>query len=376
MEKRMRSFTRRTALGLTVAAWPLLARAQTKGDPLKIGATFPLTGPLAAVATEIYAGVDAALIDINRAGGIKGRPLEFVLEDTQGTPQGGIAAFRKLAQVDGVKAMYTVYTNVVTAQIPLADQLRIPFLTMIEVPGVVSKSQYGFNHASNGGLTIPVLRDYWRAKKVKRLFAFLGNNAFGQGYSALLKPAAQAIDAEYGEALIDLNETDFRGVVARAKDFTPDAILATAQGGPAETAVLRSVRELGLTVPLFTPTNNYDQKAWRDAIGSYAEGMTFAGLNVDEHANQTFVNAYRAKRGYPPGYQAAEAYDVAKMLAFAIERGGYDSEGIRTALATLKNFPSVLGGAVSMGDDHYTQISAIALWQVQAGKLIKIATPR
>lgn len=372
----MPSLSRRAVLGFSLAALPSLARAQTKAEPYKIGGTVPLTGPLASAIAEIIAAVQIAVADVNRAGGVKGRPLELDLEDTQGNPQGGVAAYRKLVQVDGVKLIWTVYTNVVTAQIPLADQLKVPFLTQVEVPGLLLKSQYGFNHASNGGLTVPVLREYWRARKVKRLFAFLGNNAFGQGYSGILKPAALAIGAEYAEAFIDLGDTDFRGVVARAKDFNPDAVLATAQGGAAETTVLRQVRELGISAPMFTPTNNFNQKSWRDGIGPYAEGMTFAGLNVDERANPTFVGEYRARQGYPPGYQAAEGYDILKMLAFALERAGDDSDGIRSVLAGLKNFPSVLGGSVSMGEDHYTQISAIALWQVSGGKLVRLPAPR
>jgi branched-chain amino acid transport system substrate-binding protein len=358
-----------------VAALPLAGAAQSNA-PYRIGATIPLTGPLVLSVAESYVGAQIAIDDINRHGGVKGHPLQIVQEDSQGSPQAGVAAMRKLVQVDGVKVVYTLYTNVVTAQIPLADQLRVPFLTMIEVPGVVSKGQYAFDHASNGGLTVPVLREYWRAKHVKRMFAFLGNNAFGQGYSTLLKAAAQAIGAEYAEAFLDLNETDFRGVVTRAKEFNPDVVLATAQGGAAETTVLRQVRELGMTVPMFTPTNNFDQKTWRDAMGPYAEGMIFAGLHVDPTVGRDFVRAYREKMGYYPGYQAGESYDCMRILAYAIGKGGYDSDGVRNALAGLKNFPSVLGGTLSMGDDHYTQIGAVGLFYVKNGKLVKLPMPK
>jgi len=168
---------------------------------------------------------------------------------------------RKLVQVDGVKVVYTLYTNVVTRAIPLADQVHVPFVTQVEVPGVVSKGNIASITPRTAGSPVPILREYWRAKHVKRVFAFLGNNAFGLGYSPLLKAAAQQIGAEYAEAFLDLSESDFRGVVTRAKDFNPDVILATAQGSAAETTVLRQVRELGMTIPMFTPTNGYDQKS-------------------------------------------------------------------------------------------------------------------
>jgi branched-chain amino acid transport system substrate-binding protein len=364
------------AAGIGAASSSSAADAQQRAEPYRIGATIPLTGPLVLSVQEAFAGAEIAVAELNRRGGVNGHRLEFVTEDTQGSPQAGVAAMRKLVQVDGVRVIFTLFTNVVTAQIPLAEQLRVPFIAMVEVPNLVSRAQYGFDHASNGGITVPLLREYWRATKVRRLFAFLGNNAFGQGYSTLLRPAAAAIGAEYAEAFLDLNNTDYRGVVTRAKDFNADAVLATAQGSAAETTVLRQVRELGMTVPMFTPSNNYDQQTWREAMGPYAEGMTFAGLNVDPVAGKSFITAYRAKMGYRPGYQAAEAYDCMRILASAFAKAGYDAEGIRGALAGLRNFPSVLGGTLNMGDDHYTQISAVALWHVERGRLVRLPTPR
>ena len=364
-----------TAVALFCVA-PLGGAAQPTGEPYKIGATIPLTGPLVFNLHESYVGAEIAIDDINRHGGVNGHRLQVVQEDSQGSPQAGVAAMRKLVQVDGVKVLYTLYTNVVTAQIPLADQVRVPFVTQVEVPGVVSKGQYSFDHASNGGITVPILREYWRATHVKRVFAFLGNNAFGLGYSPLLKAAATAIGAEYAEAFLDLNESDFRGVVTRAKEFNPDVVLASAQGSAAETTVLRQVRELGMTIPMFTATNNFDQKTWRDAMGPYAEGMIFAGLAVDPVAGKDFVRAYKAKMGYAPGYQAGESYDVMRMLAYAIGKGGYDGDGIRNALANLKGFPSVLGGTLTMGADHYTQISSAGLFHVVHGKLVRMSMPK
>jgi ABC-type branched-subunit amino acid transport system substrate-binding protein len=127
-----------------------------------------------------------------------------------------------------------------------------------------------------------------------------------------------------------------------------------------------------MTAPMYTPTNNFDQQTWRDAMGPYAEGMTFAGLNVDPVAGKAFIAAYRAKVGYRPGYQAGEAYDCMRILAAVIAKAGYDAEGIRNALATLKGFPSVLGGTLSMGEDHYTQIGSIGLFEVRRGQLVRL----
>lgn len=95
------------AIGLLVAILSLLGAsglAQTVGtEPYKIGVTFPLTGPLTTSGTQYVPAAEVAVSHVNRAGGIHGHPLQLVVEDSLGTPEGGIAAMRKLVQVDGVQ---------------------------------------------------------------------------------------------------------------------------------------------------------------------------------------------------------------------------------------------------------------------------------
>src|SRR6185437_13450857 len=93
----------------------VLLAAQTAAaqapQPYKIGVTWPLTGPLASSGLQYLPGAEVAIQHINRKGGINGHPLQLIIEDTQATPQGGVAAMRKLVQVDGAQAILSIYTN-------------------------------------------------------------------------------------------------------------------------------------------------------------------------------------------------------------------------------------------------------------------------
>ena len=132
-----RTFTTLLAAGTTARAGA--ASPKPSLAPYKIGVTYPLTGPLASVSAEFFPGYEQAIDEINRAGGVKGHPLQLVVEDTQASPQAGLAAMRKLVQVDGVQAIASIFTNVVTAQIPLADEVKVPVLSPIEADGIVSE---------------------------------------------------------------------------------------------------------------------------------------------------------------------------------------------------------------------------------------------
>ena len=367
------------ALLLAALALNPLAGGAQSNSPYKIGVTYPLTGPLALNSAHVLAGADIAVADINKAGGINGHPVALAVEDSQGTPQGGIASMRKLVDVDGVQAILTIFTNVVTAQMPLADQLKIPMLSTVETSGLVSKSQYSFAHAQAIGAEAPLLRDYWKGAGYKRIFAFYGNNAYGQNVAVPIKAAAQAAGVgAYEEAFFDMNGTDYRGVVARAKEFKPDAIVLCAQGSAAETTMLKQIRELGITAQIFNPSNFYYDKGWRDAAGTLADGMIFTGANVDASSpiGREFVRAYKTKTGVDPGYQPAEAYDIIKLFAYSIGKSSYNGEAIRNVLATVKGVPSVLGGTITMGADHYTVGEAASVWQARGSREVKITPPR
>jgi branched-chain amino acid transport system substrate-binding protein len=371
---------RASALSLVagvVGAAPSFALAQTAhGTPYKIGLTYPLTGPLAQITGEFIPAAELAAADLNRHGGIKGRPVQLDVEDTQATPQGGIAALRKLVQVDGVQAVMTIYTNVATAQIPLADQLKVPIIAPVEAPGVMSAGQYSFAHAVGFADVGPLLTRYWKQVRAKRIFAFLGNNGYGHTVAPAVRDAVRGSGADYDEAFVDLDATDYRGSVVRAKEYNPDQIIISVQGGAPETSIVRQCRELGITCQLVNPSDFYQSKSWREGAGPYAEGMIFGGLYVNPAISRDFIRGYRAKVGSDPVYGAAEVYNMVKIMAYAIGKAGYNGEAIRSALLNLRGVPSVFGGTLEMRPNHYTKISAIGLFRVRAGNLVPIPLAR
>jgi branched-chain amino acid transport system substrate-binding protein len=339
--------------------------------PYKIGMTFPLTGPLASSGTNYIPGAEVAALEINRAGGINGHPLQIVIEDTQGTPQGGVAAMRKLVQVDGVQAIISIYTNVVTAQIPLAEQLKVPFLCPAQAPNLMNKSSYSFAHAETIPATAALYKEHWRRTKVKRLYQLLPNNAVGPYFSSAVKTAIAGMGIEYAETIFNYGENDYRGLAARVKDFNPDVVMLAVQGGIDDTVMIRQMREAGVTAPMNLSANFYEEPAWRAGIGSYIDSVVMSGVSIDPRAGKQFVDDFRIKMGRPPSAIAAEVYDMVQMFAWAIRQGGYNGEAIAKQLAQLKGVPSVLGGTITMDPEHYSP-PRNSLSQVRNGQLVPV----
>jgi ABC-type branched-subunit amino acid transport system substrate-binding protein len=282
---------------------------------------------------------------------------------------------RKLAQVDGIQAFITIYTNVVTAQMPLADALHVPALSTVESPGLVSKSQYSFAHSPTITVQMPIVKKYWQAAGYKRVAVALGNNALGLTIAPYIKSAASDLGMDYSEVFFDLTATDYRGLIAKIKDFNPDVMLVAAQGSVAETTMIRQIRELGLTMPLFLPTNNFQEANWRNALGTAVEGLYLVGPNVTEETSGPFVRAFRAKNNQDPTYISAQVYDLVSIYANAIGQAGYNGPAIRDAIANLRGVKSVMGGMIVMGADHFSVNGAIKIWRVTGGKLVDAQLP-
>jgi branched-chain amino acid transport system substrate-binding protein len=345
--------------------------AQTR-DPYKIGFTVPLSGPLANSGADYLPGAEIAVTRINAAGGVNGHPLQLHTEDSLGTPPGGVASMRKLVQVDGVQAMLTFYTNVVSAQIPLADELKVPILGAIQTPGMMSHSPYTFSHAETVNATGLLFGDYWKNHKVKRVYAFIPNNALGAIFSTSFKAGAAKAGVEYAEATFNSGETDYRGVVARAKDFNPDGVIVASPGGLDGTVLIRQVREAGIPAQIYLPGTFIDEPGWKAGVGSYFEGLIMAGVQIDPVAGKQFIADYQAKTGRPPGVYAAEVYDEVYMFAAAIKNGSYNGDAIAKQMAALKGVPSVFGGTITMDPEHYSVPLSNRLRQIRNGQLVLV----
>src|SRR5688500_1838094 len=91
----------RTIQGLAISALFALgvagangARAQT-AEPILIGVSGPLTGPNAQYGAQWKKGFDLALDEVNATGGARGRPLQYVFDDSQNDPRQAVAIAQK-----------------------------------------------------------------------------------------------------------------------------------------------------------------------------------------------------------------------------------------------------------------------------------------
>ena len=122
---------------LAVGSW---AFAQ---DSIKIGVVGPRTGPAAATGKAFEEGIALALDHINAKGGVLGKPLEVIFEDTGGVPEKAASAFERLATREKVPIVVgESHSSSALAEIEKANLYKVPFIICEAWHDDITKKNY------------------------------------------------------------------------------------------------------------------------------------------------------------------------------------------------------------------------------------------
>ena len=223
------------AVGALQVTSPFIIKAL--GDtPIKVGMIDPLTGVYAAPAQNEVTGAKLALEQINAKGGVLGRPIELLIEDSANDVGTGVQKARKLIERDGIQFLI----GDVNSGIALAI-------------GQVSNEK-GILHIVSGGHTDGITgKDcHWNVYRVcnttsmeanavaEQLFTKFGKKwhfitpdyAFGHTLQkAALKDLEKFGGTMTGNELTPLGTTDYSAYLIKARAANPDVLLVLPQGG-------------------------------------------------------------------------------------------------------------------------------------------------
>jgi branched-chain amino acid transport system substrate-binding protein len=324
-----------------------LARARAE-DEIVVGATVPITGPLAASGLQYYDALQLAQDDINAAGGIKGRKLRIAFEDTQASNSVAVNAFIKLAQQESPSfiflSSYTIQNlaveqAVAKAQIPVAyagggvaiADKKNPWMFRIRPPDnlggeAIAAAVIADLKAPNVGI-IHVQDDYGTAS-ANALEAALKKG----GVNVLVRESYGARDNDFSAQLLSLKDKGAQAMVVFS--YIRDGAL-----------ILTQRRNLGITIPLigntsFVVPSLLDLVTPADTDGIYSMidavlGAPMGPRSVDYTTR--FLERFKMKAD-PFG---SCYYDAAMILADALRSVGPDREKLRDYFAGVKDYHGV-----------------------------------
>jgi branched-chain amino acid transport system substrate-binding protein len=344
----LRLFVRVT---LVTCALVLFAAAAARAeDTIKIGHFGSLTGKEAAFGTATRKGIILAVEQINAAGGLLGRQVEYVGEDIESKAGESATAVKKLLSRDKVVAILggNPSSNSLEAA-PLCQRAKIPMIAISSTnPKVTAVGDYIFRicfiDPFQGAVLAKFARDHLHAQRVALLTPL---SPYGIGLSNVLRQRFTGLGGEIvAEQKYAEGDKDFKAQLTAIRADKPDVIAATGYYTEAALICIQA-RELGLDVPVIGG-DGWEAPQLVELGGKAVEGTYYSShysASNNSPAVQAFVKSFRARwNGETPEAVAALGYDAMMLCADAMRRAGTtDGPAVRAALAATKDFAGVTG---------------------------------
>ena len=342
----------------------LTAQAQ---DPIKIGEINHYKR-LAAFAGPYKNGIELALEEVNTAGGVLGRPLEFIFRDDQGKPGEAIKIAEELMTREGtVMLTGTILSNVGLAISSLAAEKKYVYLASEPLADALvwgKGNDYTFRLRASTYMQAAMLAEQAAKTDAKTFATIAPNYAYGKDAVAAFKKALLALKpdvefiAEQWPAVFKIDAGAEVQAIERAK---PDAIYNVTFGPD----LAKFVRE-GTTRGLFEGRTTYGllsgEPEYLDPLKDEApEGWIVTGYpwyDFKSGSNKDFVDSYQARWNNHPGIGSLVGYMTVQSVVAVLEKAGStDSEAIRVAFADL-GVDTPVGPITFRAIDHQSTMGA------------------
>lgn len=360
------------------------APAGGESDVIKIGGNFELTGGVAEFGKKGENGAKLAIKEINEAGGVLGKKIEYIGADNKSDAGESTAATTKLITQDNVIAILGPMTTGNTlAAIPIVTEHNIPLITPTGTNERITVNEDGslnkwlfracFIDPFQGEVAANFAMDTLGASKAALVVDQKGDYAKGlaQSFKETFEAAGKEVVAS--EQYVAGQDTDFRSILTNIKQKNPDVIFVPGYYTEAG-MIVKQARDLKIDAVLLGG-DGWGTGPIVDIAGKdYMNNTYYVDHGaVDDPALADFAAAYKAEYNQDADSFAALGYDSAKMLIAAIEKAGStDSEAIRQALETLTGFQGVSGEINIDPATHNPKKSASILQFVDGDKLFKV----
>jgi len=342
--------TRFNILRMLAATLAALVFGAASAQEIKIGFPGPVTGPASFLGQHMKWGAEQAVDEINKRGGVLGRKLSFVMQDSVCRPADSVAAAEKLLSQDKVDVLLgDLCSGATLALMPVVEKAGKPMIVSIStLPEITAKAGVGgnkwvFRTVANDLMLGAVIAR--QAAGYKTISVLAEDTDYGRTAVKLLKERLGAAATFVSEDYVKPSETDFLPMLTKYRSTKPDAIavyMLDQQG----MNVMKQYLQFGLTMPLIgRPPLVSPLVTDMLASGKFNTSWTVYPY-YDQYRsaeNDAFAKPFTEKNKQGPHYVAFGIYEGVMIAADAIKRAGStDANAVREALVK-SNYKGILG---------------------------------
>jgi branched-chain amino acid transport system substrate-binding protein len=343
-------------------------------EPVVIGSINPLTGTNAVQGLDMKRGEELALEEINAAGGICGRPLKIIWEDTESSPKGGMDAVHKLVEINKVPLILGAYSSGIS--LPTGQWTNSKKVIQIAEASTSPKLReigpYFFNIIGLDEVMGTMLAEFALESGAETFASITVNNPFGIGIEIWTEKTVKKAGKSWLEAVrYDEKKTDYRAEIERLFAKKPEVVFFTAYGTESK-LILKQAYEMGLK-PSKGWYADYPTMWSNEVIPVTAEGIL--GLEVGMTGGnrlEQYQAAYEKRYGKAAKQTAfgAYAYDATWVAALALSMAGsMDTDKIAEALHVVSRVYGGVTGDKSFDQDGMQVTDYYQRMVYQGGKL-------
>src|SRR5437016_4439343 len=337
------------ALRNTAAAFAFAAATTAFGQqgPVQIVGLMELSGTGATAGTNFDNGVKLAVKEINAAGGILGRKIQYTSMDTQSAPQTAKALAQKAVDEKAYVVMGPVFSGSFIVSMAETKRAEIPNFTGGEAANITQQGNpYVFRTSFTQSTAMPKLARYIKdAVKAKTVAIVWVNNDFGKGGRDSMTKALEAQGIKVAaDVSTDPGQVDFSAAVLKVKQSNADAAFVYTNEEESARA-LREFRKQGYAKPIIGETTSTGQKVI-ELAGDAANGaIAHVGLTVDapQPTIKAFDEKFQKEYKYKSDHNGMKGYTAMYVVKAITERiKKFDG----------KEFAKTLHGATIKGKEH------------------------
>lgn len=374
-----------TVAGLTAAAAEEAPQGVTPTE-IKIGTHTDLSGVTAMWGANNSNAWRMVFEQTNAAGGINGRKITYIVEDSQYQVPRAVQASNKLLNRDHVFAMVANGgTPMNNATMP--DQLAkgvpniFPLTSARSMYAPLNHLKFGLGSSYYDQMRAGV--KYFVEQRGKKTVCGMAQDTdFGRdvmdGARDQLKAMKMSLVAE---TLHKPTDTDFSAAVAKLRDANCDLVVV---GGIVRDSVqiISAVRKVGWNVDLLGQAASYDE-AVAEMPGGASEGfysmapMLFAAQNDPRPAVKAFAAAYKKEFGKDPNFAAQLGYTGGQLVVLALRNAGKDltTDSFISGLESIKDYHDIFGSpTISFSPTKHQGSNESFLCVVKNGAWVPVST--
>jgi branched-chain amino acid transport system substrate-binding protein len=326
------------------------------GDTIKVGLVASLNGDLKPWGADCEQGAKLAVEEFNAAGGVNGKKVELLIQDSQSTPEKGKTAAEKLIS-DGAVGLIGEVASGITAQMAQsAFEKGVPVMAVGATRTDLSKiGSNVFRVCYVDDFQGPVVAKFAYEELGLRNVALLTD--VKQPYSVGLSDSFRAYFEKLGGKVVDEQkyesaQTQFSSQLTAIKGKNPDGLILTGyfnEVGP----IIRQANEMGLKGPYLGGDGWDSREIITNAGEAIKNGFFCNHYNNDEDRPEVkkFLETWKAKYGsLPATTMGALGYDATMVTLNGLKNAKeLNSKSLIEALENTENFPGVSGSITLKG---------------------------